>query len=131
MPAASQPNLLFLYTDEQRADTLAAYGNTVLNAVQEVEDALAGEHFQGEYIIRLEKQADLARQTLTEARYRYASGLSDYLSVLSALQSLQQAERDALSANADLLSFRIQLCRALGGTWTAQLSRTSTRGEDS
>jgi arylsulfatase A-like enzyme len=27
-PAARRPNLLFLWTDEQRADTMAAYGNT-------------------------------------------------------------------------------------------------------
>jgi len=111
-------------------ERLAAYGTTVLSAVQEVEDALVREHSQREYITRLEKQVDLARHTFTEARQRYATGLSDYLSVLNALQSLQQAEREALSARAGLLSFRIQICRALGGTWTAQLSRTSTRGEN-
>jgi hypothetical protein len=27
-PAGDIPNLLFLWTDEQRADTMAAYGNT-------------------------------------------------------------------------------------------------------
>jgi multidrug efflux system outer membrane protein len=52
---------------------------------------------------------------------RYANGLSDYLPVLAALESLQRVERSRILAERQLLSFRVQLYRALGGTWTLAL----------
>ncbi|MEM9494175.1 MAG: RND transporter, partial [Myxococcota bacterium] len=41
--------------------------------------------------------------------------------VLSSLESLQRAQLNLLLARRQLLSYRIQLCRALGGTWTQSL----------
>jgi outer membrane protein TolC len=55
---------------------------------------------------------------------RYANGLSDYLPVLAALESLQTVERSQIVAERQLLSFRVQLHRALGGTWTLVLEPT-------
>jgi outer membrane protein TolC len=44
--------------------------------------------------------------------------------VLTALQSLQSLERAYLTAQRDLLISRIQLCRALGGSLTAETAPT-------
>ena len=66
---------------------------------------------------RLRQQVELARQTFEEIGHRYAQGLGDYVQVLTALQSLQQVERTELSARKQLVSFRILLYRALGGSW--------------
>ena len=93
----------------------------MLQALQEVEDALIQERKQAEFLIELERQVQLARDTLREARMRYANGLSDYLPVLAALESLQTVERSLITAKRQLLSFRVQLYRALGGTWTVAL----------
>jgi multidrug efflux system outer membrane protein len=102
-------------------ESLGAYGQVMLRALQEVEDALIQERKQAEFLMELEKQVGLARDTLREARMRYANGLSDYLPVLAALESLQTVERSQIVAERQLLSYRVQLYRALGGTWTLVL----------
>jgi NodT family efflux transporter outer membrane factor (OMF) lipoprotein len=102
-------------------EALGAYGKVMLQALQEVEDALIQERKQAEFLMELERQVQLAGDTLREARMRYANGLSDYLPVLAALESLQTVERSLITAERQLLSFRVQLYRALGGTWTLAL----------
>jgi outer membrane protein TolC len=102
-------------------EALGAYGQVMLRALQEVEDALIQERKQAEFLIELERQVGLARDTLRAARMRYANGLSDYLPVLAALESLQTVERSQIVAERQLLSFRVQLYRALGGTWTLSM----------
>lgn len=98
-----------------------AYGNVVLTALKEVEDALATERYQLEHVRVLETRLELAQQTLEESRVRYLNGLSDYLPVLTALSIVQQVELALISARKVLISNRIQLCKALGGGWTGDL----------
>ncbi len=102
-------------------DQMLAYAQVVLTAFQEVEDALVQEQKQRARVRALDEQVDVARQTLVQARLRYANGLSDYLPVLTALTGLQQLEQSQVSAQRNLLSFRIQLYRALGGDWPAEI----------
>jgi len=102
-------------------ERLNTYGQTVLNAVREVEDALAQEEQEGVFLRNLDTRVGLAESTLTEARQRYVNGLSDYLPVLTALEALQRLQRDRLSAQRRLISYRIQLCRAVGGVWPKTL----------
>jgi outer membrane protein TolC len=97
----------------------------MLRALQEVEDALIQERKQAEFLMELDRQVALARDTLREARMRYANGLSDYLPVLAALEALQTVERSQIVAERQLLSFRVQLYRALGGTWTVVLEQAA------
>ncbi len=102
-------------------EALGGYGQVMLQALQEVEDALIQERKQTDFLKELDRQVNLAQDTLREARMRYANGLSDYLPVLAALESLQTVERSQITAERQLLSFRVQLYRALGGTWTLAL----------
>ena len=115
------------------AEQVALYERAVLTALREVEDALIQEEKQRIYVEKLGLQGELARKTLTEARQRYTNGLSDYLPVLTALQTHQENESNLLTAQKQLLSYRIQLCRALGGTWTAEIKKApikdNTTGE--
>jgi len=113
--------------DEQ----VTLYRSVVLTALKEVEDALIREEKQRLYVEKLAIQVALAEATLDESRQRYLNGLSDYLPVLVALQSLQQTESTLLSAKKQLISFRIQLCRALGGTWTSKLETPERRNRQS
>ena len=102
-------------------ERVAAYGKVVLTALFEVEEALVRAHHQERYMARLAVQREAARVTLREARSRYLSGLSEYLPVLEALSALHALERAELAASRQLLSYRIQLARALGGAWTREL----------
>jgi outer membrane protein TolC len=102
-------------------ELLATYGQLVLQALVEVENAIVQERHQRDHIASVEEQLVIARDTLREARNRYAEGLSDFLPVLNALVSLEQIEQSLLQAKRQLLSYRIQLYRALGGSWTTTL----------
>ena len=53
---------------------------------------------------------------------RYSKALNDYLPVLAALESTQFLTRNLVAARRELLIFRINLYRALGGTWTQKLN---------
>ena len=102
-------------------EKVSAYRRTVLTAIKEVEDALVTESKQREHIKGLEKVTDTARKALKEAGNRYRKGLIDYLPVLTQLLKVQGLERNLIQQQANLLSARISLYRALGGTWTELL----------
>ncbi len=102
-------------------ERLAAYRSTVLTAVKEVEDALVSEQKLREELDAVQKQADIARKALDEARQRYVKGLNDYLPVLTQLQSVQSLEQDLARRTGDLMLARISLYRALGGSWMREL----------
>jgi outer membrane protein, multidrug efflux system len=103
-------------------ENLAAYRQTVLTAVKEVEDALISESKQREHIKGLEREADTAHKALVEAGNRYRNGLTDYLPVLTQLLTFQRLERDLIQQKTNLLVTRVNLYRALGGTWTESLT---------
>lgn len=98
-----------------RAQLLASYGQTVLDAFADVEDALVLETTQAERIVNLQLQLELAESTVRQLRTSYFNGASDFLDVLTALRTQQQIERDLLDARRDRLLFRIALYRALAG----------------
>ncbi len=102
-----------------------------LQAFREVQDALVAERHQREFLALNAEQLEVARVTLDEARRRYVQGLTDYLPVLSTLQRVQQIEQSQLGARRQIVSLRIQLHRALGGDWTAELSAPARAQEES
>ena len=100
------------------------YGQTLLVAVQEVEDALIREMKLKEGIRNLENQLELAVKTNEQLRIEYFNGLSNYLDVLTALDREQQLRRDLLSARLTLLEYRISLYRVLAGGFETQREQT-------
>jgi len=96
-------------------EALYNFEKTVLTAAREVEDALTKERHQREYMERLSDQLVSARDALELSRQRYLNGSADYLRVLVNLQSVQSLEKRELEAERTLISYRIDLYRALGG----------------
>ena len=103
-------------------EKLAAYEETVYTALQEVEDGLINERKQREYIAASEVQLATAQKALRAAREQYLNGVENYLTVLSNLLSVQSLEQNLIIRRAELLNYRIELYRSLGGTWTDTLS---------
>jgi len=103
-------------------EKLSAYRRTVLTAVKEVEDALVSEAKARQYIDTLTTRIETARKARDEARRRYMKGLEDYLPVLNQLLTLQELEIARVRKHGELMSTRVTLYRALGGTWTDQLT---------
>jgi len=101
---------------------LAEYRQLVLSAVREVEDALIRETKIREHVVASENQLEAGKNALKEAGTRYLNGLNDYLPVLTQLLSVQSLENDLIRRHEDLLVARISLYRAIGGSWTDELS---------
>ncbi len=103
------------------SEQLAAYRETVLTAIREVEDALISEQKLQEELTALQHQLSLAEQALATAKNRYLKGLITYLPVLTELQNVEQLQQTLLNQRLDLMTNRVTLHRALGGDWTEQL----------
>lgn len=93
------------------------YNQTVLEALQEVEDALAQEYYQRQYVESLQSQLALSRDVYERTYQRYLKGQLDYLRVLNALVSMQGLEQSELTARRVLIERRIALCRSIAGGW--------------
>lgn len=103
-------------------ERLAAYRETVITAIKEVEDALISEQKQREYLGSIDQRLEAAQRSYGESINRYRNGLIDYTTVLIQLNTLQTLERDRVAALYELIQYRINLYRALGGTWPNELS---------
>jgi NodT family efflux transporter outer membrane factor (OMF) lipoprotein len=102
-------------TEAVARGTLYAYGQTVLEAFREVEDALVQARKQRELLASLQRQEALAQRSYEQLRTEYLNGVIDYIDVLTALIDLQQVQRDILAARLALIEFRIDLYLALAG----------------
>jgi arylsulfatase len=69
------PNLLFIFTDEQRADTLAAYGNTRIQMTNLNRFASQSTVFQRAYVTQ--PVCTPSRSTLLTGLYPHTSGLTE------------------------------------------------------
>jgi len=98
-----------------RRRILSEYGQVVLDAFREIEDAIALEYHQVRRTRNITDQLELARLTYRQLRSQYLNGAADYLDVLAALREQQQLERSLLTAELDRVAFRIDLYRALAG----------------
>jgi NodT family efflux transporter outer membrane factor (OMF) lipoprotein len=94
---------------------LNRYGQTILQAIGEVEDALIQEKVQIEILDNLNIRLELAAQTVDHVATRYRSGAEDYQRVLLALLSHQELQRRIIESQLLLINYRISLYRALGG----------------
>ena len=91
------------------------YGQTMLTAFREVEDALARERNQTERIERLKNQVELALRSSERLREQYLIGEAEFLDVLTAQTASQRLQRETLSAELDLRLIRVSLYLALAG----------------
>ncbi len=91
------------------------YGQTILTAFREVEDALTQEQKQKQQIENLQNQVELAEETYERLQEQYINGNADFIDVLTALTDQQSLRRNLLQQRRILLERRIDLYRALSG----------------
>lgn len=94
---------------------LHRYGQTILTAFREVEDALISEERQQKQIAILYRRLEMAQQTNQQLRTEFIYGFSPYLDVLLSQDQEQQLQRDLLQAIREQYEIRISLYRALAG----------------
>jgi NodT family efflux transporter outer membrane factor (OMF) lipoprotein len=113
------------------SESIHLYGQAVLTALAEVEDALAQERRQQELLESLVRQLELANQVTGRVRDRYLSGGEDFLRILTADLTQQNLERNVLTARRQLIEFRIGLYRALSGGFPLERPGPATLNQGS
>ena len=101
-----------------------AYGQTMLNAIFEVESAVIREKHQQRNLVYLTTQLEQARVTLKQTRSRYAQGLTDYLPCAHGHPKRSAGRNCTPDGSTKPCSRTGSLYRALGGTWTESLLTT-------
>lgn len=103
---------------------LYVYQKTILEALEEVENAIASFRYESErnaYLNRALQSSQKAYQSISDL---YKRGLKSYLDVLVASRNLNTAEQAYLLSQMDLLFHYIALYKALGGGWNLEDSTT-------
>lgn len=103
----------------------SAYRQSILVALQEVEDGLALERYQIERIENLETQVELAGKASDQLLQFFITGEASYLDVLSANQSQQRLQRSLLSERLDLILIRVGLYLSVAGDFDARPNSVS------
>ena len=96
---------------------LAAYENTILNAVAEVRNALTAINQETEKNISLEEGVQTASLALEISQEKYNNGLIDFQNVLDAQRALLSLEDQYAVSKGQKISNLVGLFKALGGGW--------------
>ena len=101
-----------------RADAAAAaYAGAVLQALQEVEDALTSDTLLQRQLAAARRRREAARGAEELARWRYDRGTGTLLDLLAADRARQLSELSLTLTQASLWDTRVGLHLALGGHW--------------
>ena len=108
---------------------LAAYEQTVLNSLEEVENALVA--YRKEYVRResLSRAVDANQRAVRLSQQLYQRGLSTFLDVLDAQRALYLTQDDLVRSDALVSSNAVALFKALGGGWDAEQVRPQPPAE--
>ena len=94
-----------------------SWRQTVLAALQEVEDLLVQLRVMGMEQVTQGRALESARESLRLTQNQYEAGLIDYLSVVQTETTALNTERAALSLLSERLGASARLMAALGGGW--------------
>ena len=103
--------------DAKFQELLINYQQTVLTALREVEDALAGFIGASAQVVYLAKSADAAKRSAELAFIQYSEGKTDFTTVLVAQQELLKQQNELVSMQGTVATTLVSLYRALGGGW--------------
>lgn len=96
---------------------VAAYQNTVLQAVREVEDGLIGYRKARERVGYLADGVQASERSVELSNFQYSEGLADYTRVLDTQRTLLSQQDTLTRSQGDVVLNVISVYRALGGGW--------------
>ncbi len=91
------------------------YGNTILAALKEVEDAMVNESHQRRLLGNMERRLELSKNSLRQIRQQYEAGTVEFLRFLATQLNTDVLETQVIDERLKLLKYRIALYRALAG----------------
>jgi NodT family efflux transporter outer membrane factor (OMF) lipoprotein len=98
----------------QQQEAAVAYQRTVLQAWQEIDDALNGYTAERQQATDLQTRVRSARQAYELARARYDGGTVDFIAVLDSQRSYLQARRDLVASNGRISNWYVTVNKAIG-----------------
>jgi multidrug efflux system outer membrane protein len=111
-------------------ESLAAYRAVVLDAFADVEDALVAYTQQQATRTQLERAVRANSRAAAVARNSYAQGLTDFLTVLVAEQSLFTSQDTLAQSQRDVALDLVALYKAVGGGWEGASATQNAAGTD-
>ena len=103
-----------------REQALVAYEQTVLTALQDVENTLVALARNRERTEALTNAVESSRNAALLSRERYSAGLIDFQSVLDSERNVLVLEESLAISRANGVLELIRLYKALGGGWSPQ-----------
>jgi NodT family efflux transporter outer membrane factor (OMF) lipoprotein len=103
--------------DLQTHELLVAYKQTILAAVQQVDDAIAAFRAEQDRLRNLERAVTAAQRTTKLATEQYDQGLTDFLNVVDAERQEFDLEEQQVNARRRAAQELVALYKALGGGW--------------
>ena len=108
--------------EAQARQAIAQYGQSILVAFREVEDALVAVRTARQQREAQAQQVEALRSAMRLATVRYKGGLANYLDVLIAQRSLFDSELALTGTHRLHLVSIVQLYKALGGGWSPDMA---------
>ena len=103
---------------------VANYRQTVLTAIQGVEDNLATLRVLSQELKQQADAVDSSQRYLNLAKERYRLGIDSYLNVITAQTTLLSNQRTELNLELEQVTASVQLIENLGGGWNGSLAAT-------
>jgi NodT family efflux transporter outer membrane factor (OMF) lipoprotein len=108
---------LHQYTAVYNAD-LANYRQSVLNAFQQVEDALASTRIYSQQILQEQEAVKASQQYLDLENERFKAGVDPFVDVTLAQNTLLSNQETLNAIQIDEMTSAVQLVQTLGGGWS-------------
>jgi NodT family efflux transporter outer membrane factor (OMF) lipoprotein len=97
---------------------VAAYRQTVLTAMEEVENGITGLASLARAVTQAQASVKSAQDAFDIATVRYKGGVDTYLEMITAQQALLSDQRQAVQVQGQQFATAVYLVKALGGGWT-------------
>jgi NodT family efflux transporter outer membrane factor (OMF) lipoprotein len=115
------------FADADYTAAVAAYRQTVLTAMEEVENGITGFASLERAEIQANASVRSAQRAFDIASDRYKGGVDTYLDVITSEQTLLTNQRQAVQIQGQQFANAVYLVKALGGGWTHATPQESLR----
>ncbi len=118
--------------EARAAQTLAGYEQTVLRALEEVQNALVAYGQEKIRRDRLTDAVDASQRAVDLVETQYLSGLTNFQNFLDSQRSLFRQQDELAESEGQVVNNLITLNRTLGGGWSpsqAEMTAVATAGE--
>ena len=107
--------------DARTEQALARYEQQVLDALEDVENALVSFRRERERLEKLEISVIEAEKSVALVQIRYKTGLADFQNVLDMQKSLYEQQDQYVESEGIMIQNLIWIYKALGGGWPPEI----------